>query len=170
MADLNLITVQEATVETKQKKDGTGTFKALRIVGDNAVEYTGYANDDTVVPASGDVLEMTSQAIKTKAGGFNKIISFSKSATGSTTPAVKSKAQKMAFSNHGSSAHTHSAGGSAPSQSTTATSKDISMEVSGLLQALINKNGLTDQTETLLREALNLKRRVASELENKGSV
>ncbi len=50
------------------------------------------------------------------------------------------------------------------------TTKDISMEVSGLLQAIITREGLDSETEGKLRTALGLKRRVAQELEQKGSV
>ncbi len=49
-------------------------------------------------------------------------------------------------------------------------SKDTSMEVSGLLQALIHNQGLSAGTEEALREALRLKRKIASELETNGSV
>lgn len=48
-------------------------------------------------------------------------------------------------------------------------SKDTSMEVSGLLQALIN-SGVKDNLEGALREALKLKRKIALELETNGTV
>lgn len=41
--------------------------------------------------------------------------------------------------------------------------KDLSMEVSGLLQAIIQHHGLDDKTETRLRTALTLKRTVAQD-------
>lgn len=53
---------------------------------------------------------------------------------------------------------------------TASTSKDLSMEVSGLLQAIITKHGLGTDTEELLRTSLRLKRAVASELEQTGTV
>lgn len=51
--------------------------------------------------------------------------------------------------------------------------KDLSMEVSGLLQAIIQHHGFDKTTGTKLREALTLKRQVASEFRegsNAGSV
>lgn len=44
--------------------------------------------------------------------------------------------------------------------------KDISMEVSGLLQAIIQHHGLDSNTEHLLRTALTLKRQVAADVKN----
>lgn len=50
------------------------------------------------------------------------------------------------------------------------TTRDISMEVSGLLQAIINHHGLSNDTEGRLREALQIKRRLVNELEQTGTV
>lgn len=72
-----------------------------------------------------------------------------------------------------SSAKSYSAPKASSSNQSTSgqtSSKDISMEVSGILQALINSGGMRDTLESELREALQLKRRVAQELEAKGAV
>lgn len=55
------------------------------------------------------------------------------------------------------------------SQGTTP-SKDVSMEVSGLLQALINRGTKTGDLESELRNVLRLKRQIANELEQTGQV
>jgi hypothetical protein len=80
------------------------------------------------------------------------------SSTGSSTATKKSTAS------------TASASRTTTTASSQTTTKDISMEVSGLLQALIHSGGVRDTLEDELRQVLQLKRRVAQELEAKGTV
>jgi hypothetical protein len=174
-------------VEIREKTGQHGPFNILAIKA-NGIEYTKIMKRGEVLEvAAGDEINLKFSEGKGKMGGtFYTILSLERLKGGSTsqktsnttvdtsndTSPFKSDAGFKAVSKATSRA----------SQSTTApvsfvTTKDISMEVSGLLQALISTGHFTGQDGIsntalagALRLVLRLKRDVAAELEQNGTV
>jgi hypothetical protein len=147
------IQVKEVQTETKTSKKGT-SYESLRITDTNDNIYMGFVNEDTEIPEVGQSVKV----FYNENGKYKNIVSL-----GVAKKAVTTKTTKSAPWATKETTQT-------TTQLITPSSKDISMEVSGLLQAIITHHGLDGDTSTRLRTALKLKREVASELETKGSV
>ena len=146
MADEIVTTVKDVQVETKQRKDGTGSFETVSITGDTGLVFSGYVGKDLTPPTRGSRVMIRYQSVNTKTGGFNKILKVTDAPTETTKAPETKRTTCRADSNF---------------NPTNVTLKDVSMEVSGLLQAIITKHGLSDSTSELLEEALQIKANAA---------
>lgn len=150
MADQATVTVQKINKEIRNRKDGKGTFETTEIISTGGKIFNGYSSELPEGIQEGTTLKVNYQNIKKQDNStFNKILSAElvNSGEGSTPPQPLSSPTSYI-----------------------GVSKDTSMEVSGLLQAIIQHHGLNADTESKLRHALNLKRNVARDLEQKGQV
>ncbi len=175
MADQVTVQVDTINVTTVQRKDGTGTFEVVDILGDNGQKYKGFRNKIDVLPEVGDTIEITYQAVKSGKYTNNNIVSVKAGSVlnAQTKNNKETELTKVTLNSIKSTTATPMTAQKLYNQQTGTTSKDISMEVSGLLQALIGTGKYTtdkgatqfDALDNALREVLNLKRTVAQELE-----
>lgn len=92
MADKSTFTIEKITTETRERKDGKGTFETVEVMTTVGKLFSGYMKDLGDVK-EGDTVEITSQHIKKKDNtGFNKIISVELSTE--SKPAVKATKAK----------------------------------------------------------------------------
>lgn len=188
MADKAVVTVQELTKKTITSPKTNKPLAVVEFKSTSGMLFKGFQNQVEGID-EGDTVEVIYQPIQTKAGNYNSITSVNitlepvtesagsaSSEGGTKTTGTKAKQassladpaeQTKAFLTTNNFSHGSS-------------SKDISMEVSGLLQALINtgkynetdENGKTYIASKLLdahlRIALGIKRAVATELETTG--
>lgn len=145
-----------------KNKDGSPKeFNVLEVqAGEN--KYTRFQSDDKMEVTTGDKVNI---AYETKQGKFGeeRIIK--------SVEVLESDSESAPFEVEKSDMNVAKSTPPVARQATANTvSKDTSMEVSGLLQALVNSGTPTEEIETRLRNLLNLKRKIAAELEQKGSV
>jgi hypothetical protein len=173
MAEVIKGTVESVETKTLERKDGKGSFEMTELKVDGKT-FKGFTNKLGDLPSEGDTVSITFQPVKNGKFTNNNIVSLDVLPFDGSKVTTKTLKESVTVAEPKKTAPQVLVG-------TVTTSKDISMEVSGLLQALISTNKYFniegDKTflaekllETHLRLVLNLKRRVASELEDKGSV
>lgn len=139
-------TITVKNVNLTEKNGKQGPYTRMVINSEEGGMYSGFVNKDTEVPNSGDMINIAFE----ENGQYRNI----------------KKLEILMSSNEKPDTKTASSTPTKAKQTTTNTvSKDTSMEVSGMFQALIIKHGFNENSEKLLREALDIKRRVAKDYE-----
>ncbi len=84
MADQRQIKVLSTSIDTVPRKDGTGTFSKLMIIGENNEQYSKIINEGEFIPNVGDTLDLLIQEVKFNGKKINNILSM-KNKTGEGT-------------------------------------------------------------------------------------
>ena len=171
---LELNDVEVSDVQIKEREGQYGPFNTLHLMI-GGTEYSKIMKKDEVLDvASGDTLKTLKYSEgKGKSGTFYNILQYERqkgttSAATSTGRPMSSVAKDVQKTNTPS---TNTAASSNTNKTTTTfASKDISMEVSGIIQALIQAGVAIENLEHRTKSVLLLKRRIAKELEETGTV
>ncbi len=159
--------VEDIEVKGPFSNKKTGSEFDAHILKTKNGEFTQYVTKDkTPSVAKGDEVEIFYDESKGFKGTFNKVVKLIKLEASVKSKPIDKPKTVTAQASVGHKATTEQK----PHALNTLPSKDISMEVSGLLQALLTRGVPQEELEIALREVLNLKRRIAQELELKGSV
>ncbi len=149
MAKELTLTVDTAEVQDLVSKQGK-PFKKLVVQADGNT-YSKFFNKKDIVPNSGDMVKLTIEEVNTGTATFLNIVDI-KALKGTTTTAKKADLDTPPFKTAETKITTVTTAPISPSSSklsfVTATSKDISMELSGLLQALIGTGHYHDVKQT----------------------
>lgn len=156
---------------TKQGQGKKGPYTSLFITGDKGQKYSGFLNDGDVLPEVGDVINL---AVEENGKYLNikkmEILMSGKDSHGdiASVPGTQEAHKTQVMSSPTS--------GPTKTELPQMTNKDVSMEVSGLLQALVNTGRYNQPTpegkiyiaqellKTHLDLLLQIKRQKASEL------
>lgn len=178
MAEQAKIEVQDVNHKTSDRKDGKGTYTTIEIVGTDGSKFSNFDNKVNYVPKTSETVDITYIPVKTAKGGLVNNILLVTPVSGTSTvskpteskstqtrKAVQAKPESTPFQSKAEETN------SGPVHNTPV-STSTSMEVSGLLQALLHSglfnNSSPDVLESTLRAVINIKRKVAQDLENNG--